>query len=46
MYDIEICIYDVVFIVAVVDPGCLGYISHDNIHEINTWKGPIQTVCG
>ena len=21
------------------------YISHDNIHEINTWKGPIQTQC-
>ena len=21
-----------------------GYISHDNIHEIITWKCPIQTV--
>ena len=23
-----------------------GYISRDNIHEINTWKCPIQTQCG
>ena len=22
------------------------YIPHDNIHEINTWKCPIQTDCG
>ena len=21
------------------------YISHGNIHEINTWKRPIQTQC-
>ena len=22
------------------------YIAHGNIHEINTWKCPIQTQCG
>ena len=26
--------------------GYIGYISYDNIHEINTWKCPIQTQCG
>ena len=24
----------------------IRYISQDNIHEINTWKCPIQTQCG
>ena len=30
----------------VKDKYLVGYISHDNIHEINTWTCPIGTQCG